>query len=209
MIPDPVDWAEAEKLANTIHTLQIKHCVITSVDRDDLEDSGSIFWAETIKQVKQTNPQTTIEALIPDFKGDYVSIQRVIDANPEVISHNLETVKRLTPVVRSHARYQRSLNVLKYIADSGKIEKSGIMLGLGELQEEVLRTLDDLQEAGARVVTIGQYLKPNPHLLNVKAYIHPDVFAFYKEEGLKRGFSFVESSSLMRSLYHAERHVSI
>ena len=207
MVPDPVDWDEAGKLARTIRTLQIKHCVITSVDRDDLEDGGSGFWAETIRQVKKLNPLTTIETLIPDFNGDTASIQKVIDTNPEVISHNVETVERLTPVIRSHARYRRSLKVLKYIADSGTVAKSGIMLGLGEMQEEVLQTLDELHEAGVKVVTIGQYLQPNPHLMKVKEFITPDIFAFYKEEGLKRGFTYVESSPLVRSSYHAEKHV--
>lgn len=208
MIPDPVDWSEAEKLAKTIQTLKIKHCIITSVDRDDLDDGGSAFWAETIWQVKKLNPETTIETLIPDFNGDEVAVQRVIHANPEVISHNLETVERLTPVVRSHARYKRSLKVLKYIADSGMIAKSGIMLGLGETEEEVLITLRDLKDVGVRVVTIGQYLQPNPHLMKVREYIKPDQFKFYREEGLKLGFSFVESSPLVRSSYHAEKHVN-
>ncbi|NQU86519.1 MAG: lipoyl synthase, partial [Mariniphaga sp.] len=196
MIPDPIDWNEAEKLAKTIQALKIKHCVITSVDRDDLEDGGSAFWAETISQVKMLNPTTTIETLIPDFNGDVEAIQRVIDASPEVISHNLETVERITPVIRSHALYHRSLKVLKFIADSGVVAKSGIMLGLGEKQDEVLQALDDLSVAGVKVVTIGQYLQPNPHLLKVKEYITPEVFNFYKKEGLKRGFSFVESSPL-------------
>ena len=208
MIPDPVDWSEAEKLAKTIQTLNIKHCVITSVDRDDLEDGGSKFWAETIRQVKRLNPETTIETLIPDFNGDIEAIQRVVDAKPEVISHNLETVERLTPVIRSHARYRRSLKVLKFIADSGIVAKSGIMLGLGEKKEEVLQTLNDLRAVGVKVVTIGQYLQPNPHLLKVSEYITPEMFAFYKSEGLKRGFSYVESSPLVRSSYHAERHVN-
>lgn len=207
-IPELVDWAEPERLAKTIQTLGLKHCVITSVDRDDLDDGGSGFWAETIRQIKKYNPQTTIETLIPDFEGDTESIQKVIDAAPEVISHNLETVERLTPLVRSHARYRRSLSVLKFVAASGIVTKSGIMLGLGEEKDEVLQTLDDLRQAGVKVVTIGQYLQPNPHLKKVEEYIHPDMFAFYREEGLRRGFSFVESHPMVRSSYHAERHVN-
>ncbi len=208
LIPDPVNWEEPLKLAKTIQLLNLKHCVITSVDRDDLDDGGSSFWAETIRQIKLLNPNTTTESLIPDFNGETESIQKVIDAGPEVISHNVETVERLTPLVRSHARYRRSLKVLEYIAGSGTVAKSGIMLGLGEKKEEVLQTLTDLRNVNVKVVTIGQYLQPNPHLLKVEEYIRPEEFEFYKIEGFKLGFSFVESHALVRSSYHAEKHVN-
>lgn len=205
-IPNPVDWNEPERLAKTIQTLKLKHAVITSVTRDDLDDGGAKFWATTIKAVKEFNPSITQEALIPDFNGNTELIQTVIDAKPEVISHNIETIKRLTPKIRSTARYKRSLQVLKYIADSGVTAKSGIMVGLGETQDEVLEALDDLRDAGVKVVTIGQYLQPNAHLLPVIEYISPEQFKIYEEEGLKRGFKFVESSPMVRSSYHAERH---
>lgn len=207
-IPDQVDWHEPERLAQTIKTLKLKHAVITSVTRDDLEDGGAKFWATTIIKIKELNPGITQEALIPDFNGNTDQIQTVIDAKPEVISHNLETVERLTPKVRSTARYQRSLNVLKYIANSGIVSKSGVMVGLGEQPEEILKTLDDLRAVGVKVVTIGQYLQPKAHLLPVLEYITPEQFEFYRQEGLKRGFSFVESSPMVRSSYHAERHVN-
>lgn len=208
-IPEKVDWEEPERLAKTIQTLKLKHAVITSVTRDDIDDGGAKFWATTIKAIKALNPNTTQEALIPDFNGDYECVQKVIDAKPEVISHNLETVERLTPKIRSTARYARSLKVLKYIADSGITAKSGIMVGIGETKEEVLNTLDDLKEAGVKVVTIGQYLQPNSHLLQVEEYITPEQFKFYEQEGLKRGFNFVESSPMVRSSYHAEKHTTI
>ncbi len=208
LIPDPLDWEEPGRLAETIHTLELKHAVITSVNRDDLKDGGARFWAATIKMIKLKNPGTTLEVLIPDFNGEEKDIQTVIDAGPEVISHNVETVERLTPAIRSNAYYRTSLKVIKQVAGAGLVPKSGIMLGLGETQEEVLQTLKDLREAGCRVVTIGQYLQPDSNLAKVKEYIHPDTFAFYKEEGLKMGFAYVESHPLVRSSYHAERHVN-
>jgi len=208
-IPDAVDYKEAVNLANTIKLLGIKHCVITSVDRDDLKDGGAAFWALTIKTVKRLNPNTTIESLIPDFNGESELVQKVIDAKPEVISHNLETVRRLTPKIRSAARYDRSLSLIEYVTKSGVISKSGIMLGLGETQEEVLETLNDLQKTGCKVVTIGQYLQPTAHHIQVQEYITPEQFKFYREEGLRRGFAHVESSPLVRSSYHAERHVKV
>ncbi len=208
-IPERVDWEEPIRLAKTIQTLKLKHAVITSVTRDDLEDGGAKFWATTIKAIKELNPDTTQEALIPDFNGDYTFIQQVIDAKPEVISHNLETIERLTPKIRSTARYSRSLKVLKYIAESGITAKSGIMVGLGETKDEVLKVLDDLRIVGVKVVTIGQYLQPNSHLLLVEEYITPELFKFYEQEALKRRFTFVESSPMVRSSYHAERHAKI
>jgi len=205
-IPDAVDWNEPLRLANTIKTLKLKHAVITSVTRDDLEDGGADFWAKTIRAIKELNPDITIEALIPDFNGDENLVQKVINAKPEVISHNLETVKRLTAKIRSTARYSRSLKVLKYIANSGIVAKSGIMVGLGEKPQEVIETLDDLKNNGVKVVTIGQYLQPNAHLQQVEEYITPEQFKIYEQAGKDRNFSFIESSPLVRSSYHAERH---
>jgi len=206
-IPDVVNLHEPMNLANTIHLLKLKHCVITSVDRDDLQDGGAQFWALTIKTVKRKNPDTTLEALIPDFMGKIELIQKVIESKPEVISHNLETVRRLTPVVRSTARYDRSLLVLETVAKSGIVTKSGIMLGLGETENEILETMDDLRKVNCNVMTIGQYLQPSAHHFPVKEFITPEKFEFYHHEGLKRGFTHVESSPLVRSSYHAEKHV--
>ena len=206
-IPDAVDWKEPINLANTIKLLGVKHCVITSVDRDDLKDGGATFWALTIKTVKRLNPDTTIETLIPDFNGQPDLVQKIIDAKPDVISHNLETVRRLTPRIRSAARYDRSLEVISYVVQGGIVAKSGIMLGLGETKDEVLETMDDLKKTGCNVITIGQYLQPSSHHIQVQEYITPEQFIFYRQEGLKRGFSHVESSPLVRSSYHAERHV--
>ncbi len=206
-VPDPVDWLEPLRLAKTIQTLQLKHCVITSVTRDDLADGGAEFWATTIRKIKELNPGTTIETLIPDFHANSEHLQKVIDAAPDVISHNMETVRRLTPKVRSTARYDRSLQVISIISGAGIVSKSGIMVGLGETEEEVLQSMDDLRAAGCKVVTIGQYLQPDSNLLPVQEYIKPETFEMYRREGLKKGFSYVESSPLVRSSYHAERHV--
>jgi lipoic acid synthetase len=201
------DWCEPLKVAEMVRDLNLKHCVLTSVDRDDLEDGGSEFWAETIRQVKKLNPKTTLETLIPDFDGKIENIHRIIDAAPEVISHNLETVRRLTPIIRTKAKYETSLLVLKYITDSGLTAKSGIMLGLGETEQEILETMDDLLAVGCKVFTIGQYLQPTRDNFPVQAYITPEKFEEYKQIGLQKGFKFVESSPLVRSSYHAERHV--
>ncbi|MEX2370858.1 MAG: lipoyl synthase [Bacteroidales bacterium] len=208
LIPDPLDWEEPGRLADTIKTLGLKHAVVTSVNRDDLKDGGAKFWAATIKMIKLRNEDTTLEVLIPDFNGVEEHVQLVIDAKPEVISHNVETVERLTPSIRSNSYYSTSLKVISQIAGSGIVPKSGIMLGLGEKQEEVLQTLHDLREAGCRVVTIGQYLQPDSNLAQVVEYVRPEVFEFYRQEGLGMGFSFVESHPLVRSSYHAERHVN-
>ena len=205
--PLPVDWEEPNRLAESVKLMQVKHCVITSVDRDDLEDGGAEFWAVTIKKIKELNPKTTIEALIPDFDGIEGHIQKVIDAKPEVISHNLETVERLTSQIRSRAKYRRSLQVLKQIVDSGIVAKSGIMLGLGEKEDEILQTMDDLLEVGCRVMTIGQYLAPTVNHMPVMEYITPEKFQEYHEIGIQKGFDFVESSPLVRSSYQAEKHV--
>ncbi len=207
-LPDEVDWFEPLRLAQTIQTLGLRHCVVTSVTRDDLPDGGAGFWATTIRKIKELNPGTTIETLIPDFNANPEYLQKVIDAAPEVISHNLETVRRLTPKVRSTARYDRSLKVLEMISNAGIVSKSGIMVGLGETEAEVLQTMDDLRSVGCKVFTIGQYLQPDSNLLPVQEYIVPELFEKYRMEGLKRGFSYVESSPLVRSSYHAERHVN-
>lgn len=206
--PLPPDELEPEKLAETVRIMGVKHCVITSVDRDDLDDQGAAIWARTITEVKRLNPETRIEVLIPDFRGKTELIQKVIDANPDVISHNLETVERLTPFVRFASKYRRSLDVVRYVASQGRIAKSGIMLGLGETREEVLQTMDDLLEAGAKVMTIGQYLAPTANHMPVKEYFPPEVFAEYRKIGIQKGFKFVESSPLVRSSYRAEEHVN-
>jgi len=205
--PLPIDWNEPERLAESVKLMQVKHCVITSVDRDDLEDGGAAFWLETIRKIKEVNPGTTIETLIPDFDNVKENIDKIIIAKPEVISHNLETVERLTPQIRSRAKYRRSLQVIKQIADSGLVAKSGIMLGLGEKREEVLQVMDDLLEVGCKVMTIGQYLAPSIDHMPVEEYITPEQFEEYKKIGLEKGFDFVESSPLVRSSYRAEKHV--
>jgi len=207
MIPDPVDMDEPQRLTETIRALGIKHCVITSVTRDDLEDGGAAFWALTIQTIRKMNPGVTIETLIPDFHARAELIGKVVDAAPEVISHNMETVRRLTPKVRDIARYDRSLKVIEIIASSGIVPKSGIMVGLGETEAEVLETMDDLLAAGCRVLTIGQYLQPSPHHLKIEEYVQPEIFIKYREAALAKGFSMVESSPLVRSSYHAERHI--
>ncbi|MCA1745340.1 MAG: lipoyl synthase [Bacteroidales bacterium] len=206
--PGPVDFKEPVRIARSIQIMKLKHAVITSVDRDDLPDGGAGIWVETILKVKEMNPGTTMEVLIPDFQGMTNLVQQVMDAQPEVISHNVETVRRLTPQIRSRAKYDVSMDVLKYIAAAGVVAKSGLMLGLGEKEEEVLETMDDLAAIGVSVLTIGQYLQPSPAHLKVEEYITPEQFKFYETEGLKRGFKFVESGPLVRSSYHAERHIN-
>jgi lipoic acid synthetase len=187
--------------------MRLKHCVITSVDRDDLPDGGASIWAETIKLVKEINPGTTIETLIPDFDGIPENIQKIIDAGPDVISHNIETVRRLTPLIRTKARYDRSMEVIRYVADKGKSAKSGFMLGLGEKENEVIETIHDLFNTGCKILTIGQYLKPGADYMDVAEYIPPEKFEEYRIISLKMGFTFVESSPLVRSSFHAENHV--
>jgi len=205
--PNTVDQDEPKNLAESVRLMKLKHCVITSVDRDDLNDGGAKHWAETILEVKRVNPATTIEALIPDFQGKVELIQKVIDVAPEVISHNLETVRRLTPRVRSTAEYKRSLQVIKQIATSGITAKSGIMAGLGETGDEVLETMDDLRAVGCQMMTIGQYLQPSKNHLAVAEYILPDIFDKWEKIGMEKGFRYVESKPLVRSSYHAEKHV--
>lgn len=205
--PEAVDWDEPQRVAEAIHLMKVKHAVITSVDRDELKDGGSIIWANTIKAVRALNPDTTLETLIPDFKGQWENLERVIEAAPEVVSHNLETVERMTRKVRIQAKYHRSLEVIRRLKDGGMRTKSGIMLGLGEEKEEVLQSMQDLADNGCDVITLGQYLQPTQKHLPVKRFVHPDEFAFYREEGYKMGLDYVESGPLVRSSYHSERHV--
>ncbi len=205
--PLPADLKEPERVADSVRKMGVKHCVITSVDRDDLEDGGAAIWSMTIRRVKELNPKTTIETLIPDFDGREALIRQVIDAGPEVMSHNLETVRRITPIVRSKARYDLSLDVLEYIASKGVRTKTGIMVGLGETEEEVLQTMDEVLARGVEVFTIGQYLQPTRKHLAVKEFITPEQFERYRLAGLEKGFRYIESSPLVRSSYHAEKHV--
>jgi len=205
--PLPPDQNEPERLADSIKTMRLKHCVITSVDRDDLSDGGASFWANTIKRIKEVNPSTTMETLIPDFDGNTESIQMIIDAGPEVISHNVETVKRLTPVIRSKAKYERSLDVLRYISGKGKTAKSGFMLGLGESEAEIIQTIGDIYLSGCKILTIGQYLQPGSEYMEAVEFIPPEKFEEYRVIALGLGFSYVESSPLVRSSFHAENHV--
>lgn len=206
--PEAVDVMEPYRVAESVKLMGLKHAVITSVDRDDLKDGGAKVWAATIKMIRKHCPGVTMETLIPDFQGKWENLQYIIDAAPEVVSHNIETVKRLTKEVRMQAKYERSMEVLLRLKDGGvKRTKSGIMLGLGETEAEVIEAMDDLRKAKVDVLTIGQYLQPTKKHLAVAEYIHPDVFENYKEIGLAKGFSFVESGPLVRSSYHAERHV--
>src|SRR5206468_1203177 len=205
--PEPVDWDEPQRVAEAIYLMKVKHAVITSVDRDELKDGGSIIWYNTIKAVKSLNPGTTLETLIPDFKGQEENIRRVIDAAPEVVSHNIETVERLTRQVRIQAKYWRSMEVIRTLKSGSMRTKSGIMLGLGEQKEEVVQTLRDLANSGCDVVTLGQYLQPTKKHLPVQRFVHPDEFAEYREIGYGLGLDYVESGPLVRSSYHSERHV--
>ena len=205
--PLEVDWDEPQRVAEAINLMKVKHAVITSVDRDELKDGGSIIWYNTIKAVKALNPQTTLETLIPDFKGNKENIQRVIDAAPEVVSHNIETTERLTRQVRIQAKYRQSLDTLRILQEGGMRTKSGIMLGLGEEKEEVIQTLKDLKANHVDVVTIGQYLQPTKKHLPVARFVHPDEFAEYREIGYNLGLDYVESGPLVRSSYHSEKHV--
>lgn len=205
--PGKVNEQEPVDVATSVKTMQIKHCVITSVDRDDLTDGGSNHWVSTVKAIREISPGTTMETLIPDFRGDWENLQRIIDVAPDIVSHNLETVRRLTRQVRIQARYDRSLEVLKRLKDGGMKTKSGIMVGLGETIEEVLEAMDDLRSVRCDVLTVGQYLQPTLNHLPVAEYVTPETFAMYESEGLKRGFRFVESGPLVRSSYHAEKHI--
>ena len=205
--PLPADYQEPGRIADAVKKMKIKHCVLTSVDRDDMEDGGAEIWAMTIRAIKNLTPDVTIEALIPDFDAREELIMKVIDAGAEVVSHNMETVRRLTPSTRSRAKYDTSLRTLEIIAGSKARSKSGIMLGIGEREEEVIEVMDDLRNVGVEVITIGQYLRPSPKHLPVLEFIHPDKFKEYEILGLEKGFRFVESGPLVRSSYHAEKHV--
>lgn len=205
--PTEYDTEEPKRVAEAIRLMGVKHAVITSVNRDELADRGAEIWYQTVVEVKKASPKTTIETLIPDVKGNWDALYRMIDGGQEVVSHNMETVKRLYRMVRPQAKYERSLEEIKRIKEYGKRTKSGIMLGLGETQEEVFEAMEDLVSNGLDVLTLGQYLQPTKLHLEVKEFIHPDIFAMYKEEGLKRGFKYVESGPLVRSSYHAERHI--
>ncbi len=205
--PLAVDLNEPERVASSVKLMQVKHCVITSVDRDDLKDGGSTIWAETINAIRRESPETTLETLIPDFRGNWDNLARVLAVRPEVVSHNLETVRELTKEVRIQAKYDRSLDCLRQISAAGLRTKSGIMLGLGEKEYQVLEAMDDLLEAGVHILTLGQYLQPTKNHHPVLDWIHPDQFQFYKTIGLEKGFRYVESGPLVRSSYHAEKHL--
>lgn len=207
-MPEEVDPFEALRVAKSIKLMGLKHAVITSVDRDDLADGGADAWRRTVELIRKHNPGITMETLIPDFKGEWENLKPILEVAPEVVSHNLETVRRITRKVRVQAKYDRSLEVLKRLKAGGiSRTKSGIMLGLGEQDEEVLETMDDLRAVGVSIMTMGQYMQPSKKHLPVVEFVHPDKFAYFKEEGLKRGFTHVESGPLVRSSYHAEKHL--
>ncbi|MDX1477405.1 MAG: lipoyl synthase [Saprospiraceae bacterium] len=205
--PPEYDEDEPRRVAEAIRLMEVKHAVITSVNRDELKDRGAAIWHETVRRVKASSPDTTIETLIPDVKGNWEALEHMISAGQEVVSHNMETVRRLYRLVRPQAKYDRSLEQIKRTKAYGKRTKSGIMVGLGETRDEVLEIMDDLRAHDCDVLTIGQYLQPTPMHLAVAEYVHPDTFADYREEGMRRGFDFVESGPLVRSSYHAERHL--
>ena len=205
--PEPVDSFEPFKVAQSVKLMNVKHAVITSVDRDELKDGGAHIWAETVRAIRHQSPGTTLETLIPDFAGKWDNLQQIIDVAPEVVSHNIETVRRLTKEVRKQAKYERSIEVLKRLGDAGIRTKSGLMLGLGESKDEVIESMDDLLKVGVNVLTLGQYLQPTPNHLPVFEFIHPDLFEEFRLIALEKGFMYVESSPLVRSSYHAEKHV--
>lgn len=206
--PLPVDENEPQKVANSIKIMKLKHAVITSVDRDDLPDGGAEIWAKTVLNVREKSPTTTVELLVPDFDGKTELLDIVIDSKPDILGHNIECVRRVTPETRSRAKYDVSLGVIKYIAESGIVAKSGIMLGVGETDEEVIETLSDLKAVGCRIVTIGQYLQPSSKHLPVSRYVHPDKFEELKQIGLEMGFDYIESGPLVRSSYMADKAIS-
>ena len=206
--PKSIDWSEPERVAQSVKLMNIKHCVITSVDRDDLEDGGSGIWVETVNAIRRLSPDTTLETLIPDFKGDVKQIQKISNLNPEVVSHNIETIRRLTKQVRIQAKYERSLSVLKTLKKEGvQRTKSGLMLGLGEKKREVIDSMKDLINVNVDILTLGQYLQPTKKHLPVVRFVSPEEFKFFKDIGLKIGFKYVESGPLVRSSYHAEKHL--
>jgi lipoic acid synthetase len=205
--PEPVDWDEPQRVAEAIHLMKVKHAVITSVDRDELEDGGAQIWYNTIMAVKSLNPETTLETLIGDFKGQEKDIQKVIEAAPEVVSHNMETVERMTRKVRVQAKYFRSLAVLETLKKGGMRTKTGMMLGIGEEKQEIIETMKHLVNVGCDVLTLGQYLQPTKKHLPVQRFVHPDEFAELRFIGYELGFDYVESGPLVRSSYHSEKHV--
>jgi len=205
--PEEVDEFEPGRVAESVKIMGVKHAVITSVDRDDLKDGGAEIWAQTVRSIRYKSPGTTLETLIPDFAGKWENLQKIIDVAPEIVSHNLETVRRLTKQVRIQAKYDRSLEVLFRLKKGGMRTKSGVMLGLGETEEEVLETMSDLRQVGVDILTLGQYLQPTPKHLPIVEFIHPEMFDFYKSKGLEMGFIYVESGPLVRSSYHAEKHI--
>ncbi|MEY3727331.1 MAG: lipoyl synthase [Bacteroidota bacterium] len=205
--PEAVDIFEPARVANSVKIMGVKHAVITSVDRDDLKDGGSAIWAQTVRAIRQQSPGTTLETLIPDFAGNWANLQVLIDVAPEIVSHNLETVRRLTKQVRIQAKYDRSLEVLFRLKKGGMRTKSGVMLGLGETEQEVIETMQDLRAVQVDILTLGQYLQPTPKHLPVAEFIEPAQFAYYQKLGLEMGFRFVESGPLVRSSYHAEKHL--
>jgi lipoic acid synthetase len=207
--PTEYDLDEPKRVAEAIKKMGVKHAVITSVNRDELKDRGAEVWYQTVVQTKELSPSTTIETLIPDTKGNWDALYRMIEGGQEVVSHNMETVGRLYRLVRPQAKYERSLEQIKRIREAGKRTKTGIMLGIGETQEEVFKAMDDLAANGLMILTLGQYLQPTKMHLEVAEFIHPDIFAMYKDEGLRRGIKYVESGPLVRSSYHAERHVNV
>lgn len=205
--PDDIDEFEPGRVAHSVKTMGVKHAVITSVDRDDLKDGGSLIWAQTVRAIRKQSPTTTLETLIPDFAGKWENLQNIIDVAPEIVSHNLETVRRLTKEVRIQAKYDRSLEVLFRLKKGGMNTKSGVMLGLGESREEVIETMEDLRSVNVDVLTLGQYLQPTTKHLPITEFVTPEQFAEYKELGLKMGFKYVESGPLVRSSYRAEKHL--
>ncbi|MDC3308973.1 lipoyl synthase [Crocinitomicaceae bacterium] len=205
--PNAVDLKEPERVAESVKLMKVKHAVLTSVDRDDLMDGGSTIWVETVENIRKVSPTTTLETLIPDFAGKWDNLQRIIDVSPEIVSHNLETVRRLTKAVRIQAKYDRSLELLFRLKKGGMKTKSGVMLGLGESEEEVIETMEDLRNVNVDILTLGQYLQPTPKHLPVSDFITPESFLKYKEMGLKMGFRYVESGPLVRSSYRAEKHL--
>ena len=205
--PEEVDEFEPGRVAESVKIMGVKHAVITSVDRDDLKDGGAEIWAQTVRAIRYKSPGTTLETLIPDFAGKWENLQKIIEVAPEIVSHNLETVRRLTKQVRIQAKYDRSLEVLFRLKKGGMRTKSGVMLGLGETEEEVLETMSDLRQVGVDILTLGQYLQPTPKHLPIAEFIHPEMFYLYKSKGLEMGFRYVESGPLVRSSYHAEKHI--
>ena len=208
-MPSELDWDEPRRVAEAIKLMKVKHAVLTSVNRDELKDRGAEIWYQTVVQSKELSPDTTIETLIPDTKGNWDALYKMIEGGQEVVSHNMETVGRLYRMVRPQAKYERSLEQIKRTREAGKRTKSGIMLGLGETKEEVFQAMDDLAANGLMILTLGQYLQPTKMHIAVAEFIHPDTFAMYREEGMKRGIKYVEAGPLVRSSYHAERHVNV